>query len=168
MYCVAITFKVTKQVEQQIYVRFCVKFEHSSLETIRMIQKAAPMGKWWLTISSRQCTSSCITFWAEVFGQTSNHPGDSAPLQPRFGALRLLDLPQTKTTFVREEISDHQWDSGKCDGTADGDWENCVRSQDTYFEGDWGVILLYTVSCILYLLQKLSLFFIVHGWIPSG
>ena len=25
---------------------------------------------------------------------------------------------------------------------ADGDWENCVRSQGAYFEGDWGIIVL--------------------------
>ena len=31
---------------------------------------------------------------AEIFGKTSNHPGDSAPLQPRFGALQLLDFPR--------------------------------------------------------------------------
>ena len=40
------------------------------------------------------------------FGEMSNHPGDSAPLQPRFGALRLLAFPKTKITFEREEISD--------------------------------------------------------------
>ena len=48
-------------------------------------------------------------------------------------------------------ISDHWWDSGKYDGAADGDWENCVRSQGAYFEGDWGIIVLCTmflVSCI--------------------
>ena len=28
--------------------------------------------------------------------------------------------------------------------------------------------LVYNVSCILYLLQSLSLFFILHGWISSG
>ena len=32
-------------------------------------------------------------------------------------------------------------------------WENCVRSQGAYLEGDWGVIVLWTmffISCILY------------------
>ena len=32
-------------------------------------------------------------------------------------------------------------------------WENCVRSQGAYFEGDWGVIVLCTtflVSCIFF------------------
>ena len=47
-----------------------------------------------------------------------------------------------------EEISDNQWDSGKYKGAADDDWENCVRSQDTYFEEDWGVIVLYTMYLV--------------------
>ena len=41
-----------------------------------------------------------------------------SPLQPRFGALRLLAFPKTKITFEREEISDHWWNSGK--------WENAT------------------------------------------
>ena len=40
MYCVAVMFKMTEQVGQQISIKFCVKLEHSSVETIRMIQKA--------------------------------------------------------------------------------------------------------------------------------
>ena len=61
----------------------------------------------------------------EFFGETSNHPGDSAPLQPRFDTMWLLWLlafPKTKITFEREEISDRGWDSGKYDGAADGDF----------------------------------------------
>ena len=48
----------------------------------------------------------------QFFGETSNHPGDSAPLQPRFGALQHLAFPKTKITFEREDISDSWWDSG--------------------------------------------------------
>ena len=69
--------------------------------------------------------------------------------------------------FEREEISDCQWDSGKYDRAADGNWENCVRSQGAYFEGDWGVTVLCTmflVSCIFF---NKCLFFIVHAWILS-
>ena len=43
-------------VEQQIYIKFCMKLEHSSTETIWMTQKAAAMGNWWLAASLRQCT----------------------------------------------------------------------------------------------------------------
>ena len=38
VYCVAIAFKMTEQIEQQICL-FCIKLEHSSMETIQMIQK---------------------------------------------------------------------------------------------------------------------------------
>ena len=79
------------------------------------------MDNWWLTASSWQSAHSCITSLAECFGETSNHPGDSAPLQPRFGALQLLPFPKTKITYEREEISDYQWDSGKYSVAADGD-----------------------------------------------
>ena len=144
---------MTEHVEQQICIKFCVKLEHSSVETIWMIQKATAVGNWWLAASSRQCAHSCITSSAEFFSETSNHPGDSAPLQPGFGTPWLLAFPKTKITFEREEILDHQWDSGKYDGAADEDRENCVRSQGAYFEGDWGIIVLCTmflVSCIFF------------------
>ena len=90
---------------------------------------------------------------AEFFGETSDHPGDSVLLHPRFGALKLVAFPKTKITFEREEISDYRRDSGRYDGTADGNWENCVLSQGAYLEGNWGVIVLCTtvlVSCIFF------------------
>ena len=86
----------------------------------------------------------------DFFSKTSNHPGDSAP---SIAGLQLLAFPKTKITFEREEISDRWWDSEKYHGTANGNWENCVRSQRAYFEGDWGVIVLCTmflVSCIFF------------------
>ena len=61
VYYVAITLKMSKQVEQWICNKFCVKLEHSSTETIRMIQKAAAVGNWWLAASSPQHSCSCIT-----------------------------------------------------------------------------------------------------------
>ena len=88
---------------------------------------------------------------------------------PDLGPWDFWIFPKTKITFEREEISDNGWDSVKYDGAADGDWENCVRSQGAYFEGDWGVVVLCTlflVSCIFF--SKCLYFFILHGWIPSG
>ena len=41
---------------------------------------------------------------AEFFSETSNHPGDSAPLQPRFGTLRLLAFPKTKSPLKGKRI----------------------------------------------------------------
>ena len=114
---------------QWICIKFRVKLEHSSKKTIWMIQKSTAIGNWWLAASSRQCTRSCIASCAKLFGETSNHPGDSAPLQSRFGTLRILTFPKTKITFERQEILDCWWDSGKYNIAADGNWENCVRSQ---------------------------------------
>ena len=40
VYCVAVLFKMTEWVEQWVCIIFCVKLEHSTAETIGMIQKA--------------------------------------------------------------------------------------------------------------------------------
>ena len=54
--------------------RFCVKLEHSCVETIRMIQKAAATGNWWLAASPRQYACSCITSCAEFFWSNIKSP----------------------------------------------------------------------------------------------
>ena len=136
------------------------------METIWMIQKPTAMGNRWLAASSWKRAHSCIMSHAEFFGETSNHSGDSALPQPRFGALWLLDFLKTKIIFARVEISDCWWDSEKYDGAADGDWENCVRSQGAHFEGDWGIIVLYTMFPVSYIFFNKCLYF--YGWIPSG
>ena len=107
--------------EKQICIKLSVELEHYSTETIWMIQKATAMGNWWLAASSQSQhhTGSCIS--CRILGETSNHPGYSDPLQPRFGTLWLLASPKIKITFEREEISEHWWDSGKYNGVADGD-----------------------------------------------
>ena len=46
VYCVVVTFKMTECIEQQISIKFCIKLEQSSMETIQMIQKATAMGNW--------------------------------------------------------------------------------------------------------------------------
>ena len=155
---------MTEQLDWQICIQFCCKLEHSFMETIWMIQKAAAVGNWWLAASSQQHANSCIMFCAKFFGETSNRPGDSASLQPRFGALWLLALSETKITFEREEILDCWWDSGRYDGAADGAWENCVRSQGAYFEGDWGIIVL----CTMYLVSSSITISIFHNtWLDT-
>ena len=139
---------MTEKVEQQLCIKFYIKLEHSCMETIPMIQKATAINNWWLAASSQQHACSCITFHAQFFGKTSNHWGDSNPLQPRFGALWLLAFPKSKIISKREEISDCRLNSEKYDGAGDGSWENCVRSQGAYFEGDWGIIVLHTMFLV--------------------
>ena len=65
VHCGAITFKMTERVEQQIYLKFYIKLEHSSMETIWMSQKVVAMGIWWLAASSPQCARSRNTSCAE-------------------------------------------------------------------------------------------------------
>ena len=110
-------------------------------------------GDWQLHLDNVPAHASHLL---QFFGETSNHPGDSDPLQARFGALWLLAFPKTKITFEREEISDHRSDSRKYDGTADGDWKNCVRSQGAYTLRGTEVSLSY-VQCFLYLLVSSSI-----------
>ena len=72
--------KWLSRVEQRIWIKSFVKLEHSSIETIQMIQKATAMGNWWLAASSQQCTCLCITSHSDFFGETSTYSGDPAPL----------------------------------------------------------------------------------------
>ena len=133
----------------------CVKLEHSSVQTIQVIQKAIAMGYWWLAASSRPHARSCISSHVEFFGKTSNHPGDSAPLQPSFGALRFLAFPKSKITFEGEEMSDCRWDSGS--------WWRLGELYEVLRCLHWRGLMchcpMYNVSCILYLLQQMSLVF---------
>ena len=90
---------------------------------------------------------------------------------------------KTKITFEKKEIPDHRWDSGKYDGAADGDsnkgfrvfWiveemlgELCEVPKCPLWRGLKCHCPVCHVSCIFYLLQWVSLFFKLHGWIFSG
>ena len=123
---------MTEQIEQEIGIRFCVKLEHSSMETIQVIQKAVTMGNSWLAASSWQHTCSCITSCA-VFGETSNHSGDLFPLQPKIVCDNFCFFPKPKSPLKgkRFQIIEIQ----KNMVGADGDWENCVKSQGAHCEG---------------------------------
>ena len=162
--------KMTEWVEQWICIKFCIKVEHSSVETIQMIQKAFRDD----AMSAVQITV-CRKWFKDGWEFVESDPYSRRPAMSRTpenvghvgcNQKRLLTLPRIKITFEGEEISDHWWDSGKCNRAADKDinkgfsecfeqwkrcWENCVRSQGAYIEGDWGIIVLCTmflISCI--------------------
>jgi len=62
------------------------------------------------SVSSQQCACPFYSSRAGFsFGKASHHPGLSAPLQPRFGSLRLLAFPKDKIAVQRQEICE-------CDG----------------------------------------------------
>ena len=116
VYCVAVALKMTKRVVQWICVKFCVKLEHSSEETIRMTQKATAMGNQLLEASSWQCAHSCITsHMCRVFWWNVTSPRWLSPTTAHIWCPTTSGFSKTKITFEREEISDCQWDSGKYD-----------------------------------------------------
>ena len=130
-------------VEQWICIKFCIKIEHSSVETIQWFRRLQlwTTGDWQLHHDSTRAHPSHLM---QKCWQNIKSPRWLSSLQPRFGTLKLLAFPKTKIISEGEEISDHWWDSGKYDGTAVDDLENCVRFQGAYFKGDWGVIFLCT------------------------
>ena len=152
VHCVAIAFKMTEWAEQQMHY-FCIKLEHSSMETIQMIQGPVGMGNKSLAPSSGQCAYSCIRSHA-VSRQNIKSPRWLSPPTAQFGVLWLLAFPKTKITFEREKISDCLWDSGRYSGAADGNWENCMKSQGAYFEGQWGIIVLCTMFVVSWSYNK--------------
>ena len=84
-----------------------------------------------------------VKVFSFFFGKASHHPDLSAPLQPRFGFLRLLVFPKAKIALESEEIC-------KCDGHTihklsqrrlTADWlvlreNNCSRMRSKFFS-DW-------------------------------
>ena len=127
---------------QQIYI----KLEHSSMETIQMIQKTAAMGSWWLEASSWQRNCSCIMSYAEFFGETSNHPGDSAPLSPGVAPCDFWLFPKLKSPLQEKRFQTiNEIQENTMGQLMASYWENCVRSPGASFEGDWGIIVLCTV-----------------------
>jgi hypothetical protein len=53
---------------------------------------------------SWRCTCPFYSSCEGLFGKASHHPSLSAPLQPRFGSLRLLAFLKAKIAVEREEI----------------------------------------------------------------
>ena len=152
MYCVAITFKMTEQIEQWICIKFYIKLGHSSMETIQRIQKATAMGNRWLAASSQQCAHSCITSHAEIFGKTSVHPGDWASYSPDLVPCDFLLFPKLKSPV-----------KGKRFQAVNEIQENTVEQLMAIGRTVWCPKVptlkgrhhcpMYNVSCILYLLQ---------------
>ena len=56
--------------------------------------------------SSRQCACPFYSYVQAFYDKASHHPGLSAPLQPRFGSLRLSAFPKFKIAVEMEEFCD--------------------------------------------------------------
>jgi len=101
------------------------------------------VGKWWLAASSRQSAYPFFSSRAGFFGKTSNHPGLSAPLQPRFGSLQLLAFPKAKITIEREEICEcnghtiHKLTEQRLTANWPAPWESDYSHMHSKVSSDW-------------------------------
>ena len=106
VYCMAVIFKMTERVGQQICIKFCIKLEHFSTETIQRIQKSSSMGNWQSAASSRQCTLVhhvlCTAFWRNI-----KSPRWLSSPTTQIWCPVTSDFSKTKITFEREEVSDY-------------------------------------------------------------
>ena len=120
VYSVAVTFKMTEQVEQHTCFKFCIKLEHSSVGIFGWFRRPQLCAT-----GDRQLhhdnTPAHASHLVQCFLVKNEITQWLSLLQPRFGALQRLAFPKTKITFERKEISVCQWDLGKYYGAAQGD-----------------------------------------------
>ena len=143
---------MTERVQQQICLKLCIKLKHSSMETIRMIQKAAAMGNWWLAASTWQRACSCITSCAEVLRkhqitQVTQLPyiADLAPCG--FWLFPKLKSPLKGKRFqIVNEIQENT--TGQLMVTGRAVWGPKVSTLK------WTEVSLYYVQCFLYLVSS--------------
>ena len=117
-------------------------------------------GDWQL----HQTPTHASCFMQNFFFKTSNHPGDSDSLQPRFGALWLQAYTKTIFTFEQLEISDCEGDSGNIMGQLMVIGRIVWGPKVPTLKGTEVSLSVYNVSCIFF---NKCLFFILPGWIPS-
>ena len=151
VYCVAITFKMTEQVEQRICIKFCIKLAHSSAETMRMIQKILSygqlvIGSFITTIHPLMHHISCRDFWQNI-----KSPKWLSPPTAQIVSCDFWLLPKLKSPL-----------KGKRFQTIDKIQENTMGQLMVTGRTVWGPkvpilkgteALLSYVQCFFYLLQ---------------
>ena len=111
-----------------------------------------------LVIGNFITTMSPLT--QRFFCETSSHPGDLAPYSPDLVPWDFWLFPKLKSPLKGKRfqtVSEIQKNS--TGQLANGDRENCVRSQGSYPEGDWDVIVLCTVFLVSRIFFNKSLYF---------
>ena len=92
---------------------------------------------------------SCRVFWQNI-----KSPSWLSPPIAQIWCPGTFGFFKTNTTFEREEISDHQWDSGKYDGAADGNWETVWGPKVPTLKGTEAS--LSCVQCFLHLISSIQ------------
>ena len=132
MYCVAVTFKMTEQLEQQICIKSCIKLEHSSTETIQMMQRMqlwAP-GDWQLHHDSVSTRASRLLQSFFTKHQITQPPYSPDLLPCNFW---LFPKPKSPLKGKRFQTVSEAQENTKRQLMVIG---RTVRSQGAYFEGD--------------------------------
>ena len=97
VYCVAVAFKMTEQLEQQICIKSCIKLEHSSTETIQMIQQATAWATDDWQLHHDNIPAHASHFVQSVFAKHQIAQVTQCPLQLRFGARNFRVFPKLKS-----------------------------------------------------------------------
>ena len=149
----------------QIYIKICVELEHSSIETIWMIQKAAAMGNWWLAASSQH--THHVSHLVQRFlakhqiTQVTQPPYNPDLVPGNFWLFPKLKSPLKGKRFQAvDEIQENNT------GQLMAIRRTVEVPRCLLWRGLRHHCSMNNISCIFF--NKCLYFFILHGWIPSG
>ena len=149
----------------KICIKFCVKLEHSSAETICRWPRLWTADDWQLHHNNVPAHASHLI---QFFGETTDHPSNSAPYSPDLVPWDFWLFPKPKSPLKGKRL------------------QMLMRFRKIWWGSWWWLGELYeaprwflwrglrhhcpmsNVSCISYLLQNMVPFFTVHDWILSG
>ena len=168
VYCVATAFKMTDWAsEHQICIKFCIKLEHSSAETIRVTQKATAMGNGWSEASSQQHARSGITSRVDFLAKHQNCQVTQPCYRPDLVPCDFWLFPKLKS---------FPW-KGKRFQTIDKIQENTIGQLMTTRRTVWGPKVsmlkgteasLSYVQCVLHLISSSINVYIFHiTWLDT-
>ena len=115
----------------------------------------------------RQCACLFYSSRAGFFGKASHHPGLSAPLQPRFGSLRLLAFPKAKIAVVREQICEcdghtvHKLSQWRLTANLLAPWDSDCSRMHSKVSSDWLPSYIKATRPILKILK-------IAGYFPDS
>ena len=188
---VATAFKMTERVEQQIWIQFCVKLEHTSTETIGMSQKApgddvmsaAQIKMWHKCFKDGRESVGWSMFWKACNKQNTRECRTCTGCNQQRSttdSVRTRSWSGDSKNYCVRDFDTGSWHEtccGKICTRAEGTlccscwWLNSKHHQWTRFpqeghnfEGGWDVIVL----CTMFLVSSSIHAFSVRGWIFSG
>ena len=138
------------------------------------------MGNWRLAASSQQCVPLCIMSCAEFLAKYQITHMTQLPYSPALVLCNFWLFPKLKSPLkgkrfqTIDEIQENMmWqlmtiptkDFAECFEQWKRCWENCVRSQGAYFEGNEAS--LSYVQCFLYLISSINIPIFHITWLDT-